>query len=106
MDFIHEHSSLAADDFDSARYAPILAANVKRLRIKEGINKKTFALMIGIGRPFLNKIENGVADARLSVIVKMADALGTTPQELLTDYATKESASDEPVEAVRHIRLT
>ena len=35
--------------------------------------------MIGVGRPFLNKIENGLADPRLSVITKIADALDTTP---------------------------
>lgn len=106
MAFIHEHSSLAADRFDNARYAPILAANVKRLRKKEGINKKTFALMLGIGRPFLNKIESGVADVRLSVIVKMADTLRTTPQDLLTDHTIQESKAANHIETVRHARLT
>lgn len=101
-----EHSSLA-EDLDHTRYAPVLAENVKRLRKQENINKKRFALMVGIGRPFLNKIESGKADARLSVIVKMADALGTTPIDLLTDHAEQQDASEEPpFRIVRHVRLT
>lgn len=66
------------------RFAPIFAANVQRLRKQAKINKKRFALMVGIGRPFLNKIEDGTANPRLDVVVRIADALDTTPQELLS----------------------
>lgn len=39
--------------------------------------------MVGIGRPFLDRIESGTADPRISIIVRMADALETTPEQLL-----------------------
>ncbi|OUO90573.1 hypothetical protein B5F40_06345 [Gordonibacter sp. An230] len=65
------------------RFAPVFAANVQRLRKQAKINKKRFALMVGIGRPFLDKIEDGTANPRLDVMVRIADALDTTPQELL-----------------------
>lgn len=65
------------------RLSPIIGINVKRLRTKAHIKKKTFALMVGIGRPFLDRIESGVADPRISIIVRMADALETTPEQLL-----------------------
>ncbi|BAK45875.1 helix-turn-helix domain-containing protein [Eggerthella sp. YY7918] len=100
------HSSLIDGDPDATRFAPILAENVVYLRKQAKINKKTFALMVGIGRPFLNKIENGTANARLSVIVKMADALGTTPDYLLTAHPTPPATNDRmPSRAIRHARL-
>lgn len=40
--------------------------------------------MTGISRPFLDRIESGEANPRISIIETMAAALGTTPQELLT----------------------
>ena len=64
--------------------ACVLGANVARLRRRAKINKKTFCLMVGIGRPFLNRIENGQANPRLSVLESLAEALETTPQDLLT----------------------
>ncbi len=64
--------------------ACVLGANVARLRKRTKINKKTFCLMVGIGRPFLDRIESGRADPRLSVLESLAEALETTPQDLLT----------------------
>lgn len=81
-----EHSNPLGEEPVARKCAPILAENVKRLRTKARINKKTFALMVGIGRPFLNKIENGEANPRLSILEKMADALETTPEYLLTHH--------------------
>ena len=108
MDFMPEHSSLDEDDAIHTRYAPILAENVKRLRKQANINTKRFALMVEIGRPFLNKIENGTANPRLSVIVKMADALETTPGDLLKDSRERCGKSDrrEPLDGeTRHAQL-
>lgn len=65
------------------RLAPCVGSNVKRLRTQARIKKKTFALMVDIGRPFLDRIENGTADPRLSIIVRMADALEVAPEDLL-----------------------
>ena len=79
----------------------ILGRNVTRLRKQAKITKQKFALMVGVGRPFLNRIENGIADPRLSVILRLADALETTPQELLTN------PGEPPTQSMpkRHARL-
>lgn len=79
----------------------ILGRNVTRLRKQAKITKQKFALMVDVGRPFLNHIENGTADPRLSVILRLAEALETTPQELLTD------PGEAPVQNApkRHARL-
>ncbi|RDB64327.1 XRE family transcriptional regulator [Gordonibacter sp. 28C] len=80
----------------------MLGRNVTRLRKQAKITKQKFALMVNVGRPFLNRIENGTADPRLSVILRLAAALDTTPQELLTDQSEAPTKSDA---STRHARL-
>ncbi len=62
----------------------ILAYNVKRLREHEGMNKSKFSLVAGISRPTLDKIEDGRCDAQLSLLHKLASALGVTSVALIT----------------------
>lgn len=64
-------------------YTIALGSNIKRLRTRAKITKTRFSLMLGIGRPMLNQIESGKANPRLELICAMAEALETTPQELL-----------------------
>ncbi len=81
---------------DTARYplitkpasslAQTLATNVTTLRSQQGLNKQMFALMAGISRPMLNRIESGEADTRLSYVQRIADALGVEPTYLLTPH--------------------
>ena len=60
-----------------------LGRNVMHLRKTQRINKQTFALMVGISRPYLDQIEAGTADARISLVTQLAEALAISPQELL-----------------------
>ena len=108
-----QRQSVADENAERFRFTPVFAANVQRLRKQAKINKKRFALMVGIGRPFLNKIEDGTANPRLDVVVRIADALDTTPQELLsapTDE-TREAHEAKPARTfssslgTRHSRL-
>lgn len=78
---IHQHAALD----DTVGNAVWLGHNVTRLRKAAKITKQKFALMVGVGRPFLNRIEQGTADPRLSIIKRLADALDTTPQALLSE---------------------
>ena len=79
-----------------AECARIVGANVKRLRLAAKMNKYTFTLMLGIGRPYLNSIESGKANPRLSSLVVLAEALETTPIDLLTDHDVKDYPSHPP----------
>lgn len=81
-----EHPAHTADQTDSPAEwrSYVLGSNVNRLRRRSKINKTTFCLMLGISRPYLNRIERGDANPRISLVEKMAAALGTTPQSLLT----------------------
>lgn len=78
------HSNPLTDSsFDAPSLAKMLGRNVKALRKSEHITKTRFAAMVGIGRPLLNKIENGTADVRLSRVEDLASALDTTAEYLL-----------------------
>ena len=61
----------------------IVGNNVERLRIDEGLTKTKLCAMAGITRPTLNKIESGAGDPRLSMMVKVAKALGVEVEDLL-----------------------
>ncbi|MEE8722748.1 MAG: helix-turn-helix transcriptional regulator [Eggerthellaceae bacterium] len=63
-----------------------MATNVTALRSQQGLSKQMFALMAGISRPMLNRIESGEADTRLSYVQRIADALGVEPTYLLTPH--------------------
>jgi transcriptional regulator with XRE-family HTH domain len=65
----------------------VFGRNVKRIRIDQGINKKSFALICGISRQLLDKIESGTADVRLSYVQRIADALSVKPVVLLVSQA-------------------
>ena len=79
-----QHSDPLTDaTFDAPSLAETLGRNVKALRKDERITKTRFAAMVGIGRPLLNKIENGTANVRLSLVEELASALDSTPHFLL-----------------------
>ena len=66
----------------------IVGSNVARLRTQQKLKKYVLASMAGVSRPYLNKIEKGKADLRLSRLQNLAEALGVTVCTLVT-------ASDE-----------
>ncbi len=89
MEFQYEHSEFEepVDQYEECakELSSAFGCRVRNKRKQAKLTKKLFALMVGIGRPFLDKIENGTADVRLSVVVRIAKALETTPSQLLAD---------------------
>ena len=90
MQAVHEHSPLNDDEPDQSRFSPVLGENVRRMRSYSNITKTRLALMVSIGRPLLNRIEDGTADVRLSVVTKLADSLATTPSFLLAKHSDED----------------
>ena len=72
--------------FDAPYWRVVLGDNVHRLRMKQGIPKKTFSLMVGISRPLLDRIERGEADLRISYLTKVADGLSVSVLDLLDPH--------------------
>lgn len=62
----------------------VIGFNVERLRKRAGISKVRFCEMLGIGRPTLDKIEDGEHDIRLSLLVKIAEVLEVRAVDLMT----------------------
>ena len=63
----------------------LLSINVSRLRSEQKLTKTTFALMTGITRQTISKIERGASDVRLSYVERMADVLCVEPSDLIDD---------------------
>lgn len=90
-------------------YSIALGSNIQRLRTQAKITKTRFSLMLGIGRPMLNRVESGKANPRLELICAMAEALETTPQELLNIPKEQlEQPEKPPKNAIdkQHLRST
>ena len=60
-----------------------LGAKVRKLRTAQGISQRQLALMTGISRSYLWKIETGTADIGIDVLIKIAHALDTQVCELI-----------------------
>jgi transcriptional regulator with XRE-family HTH domain len=60
-----------------------LAANIKRLRERKGHTQQELADLSGVPRPTIANLESGGANPTLSVLLKVADSLGATIEELV-----------------------
>ena len=61
-----------------------LGQKVRALRQARGLTQEQLAHDVGIDLTYLGGIERGRRNPSLRVIVRMAQALGVTPPELLT----------------------
>ena len=60
-----------------------LAANLRRIRKGQGLSQEQFALEDDIDRTYISGIERGVRNPTITVVEKIANALGVTIGELL-----------------------
>lgn len=56
---------------------------IKEFRHAKKLTQKQLAEKVGISRNFLSEIENGKYDIRLSLLCNIAEALDTTPKQLI-----------------------
>lgn len=68
---------------ENVREKKSLGAKVRKLRTAQGISQRQLALMTGISRSYLWKIETGTADIGIDVLIKIAHALDTQVCELI-----------------------
>ena len=76
------------------KYRLELSRNVYRHRVKLGLSQQALADKAGIHRVTIGEIENMKKLPRLDSIVRIAHALGTSPEELLGrwHFVAKEDA--------------
>lgn len=68
-----------------------LGSRVRQLRYEHQINRKQFALMIGMDRGYLAGIETGKYNATFDKLVDIADGFGITLSELLAGVDDQDS---------------
>lgn len=68
---------------ENVREKRSLGAKVRELRIAQGVSQRQLALMTGISRSYLWKIETGTADIGIDVLIKIARALDAQVHELI-----------------------
>jgi transcriptional regulator with XRE-family HTH domain len=66
-----------------------LAANLKRLRKKTGLSQQAFAYEHGIDRTYISGIERGSRNPTITVVERLAEALGVDVQELFAPVPGK-----------------
>lgn len=70
---------------DSERYHSkrgALGNNIARLRLTRGITQKRLALMTGMNKGYLCDVENGKANISINKLLRIAEALDVSLQEL------------------------
>jgi transcriptional regulator with XRE-family HTH domain len=72
-----------------------LASVIRRMRTERGITQEGLAFRAEVTVATLSRIERGVTNPAWTTVVKIARALGVTPQELA---ATAEAAREPPAE--------
>lgn len=60
-----------------------LGRNLRRLREEKGLSQEDFAFEAGIHRTYVSDIERGARNPTVSIVEKLAHALGTTASELV-----------------------
>lgn len=60
-----------------------LGTNLRRLREAKGLSQEGFAFEAGIHRTYVSDIERGARNPTITVVEKLALALGVTASDLL-----------------------
>ena len=60
-----------------------LGTNLRRLREAKGLSQEAFAFEAGIHRTYVSDIERGARNPTITVVDKLAIALGVTASDLL-----------------------
>lgn len=63
----------------------IFGSNCRRYREKTGFSQENFAIEKNLQRTFYGDVERGKRNLTLANILKIADALGVSPQALFDD---------------------
>jgi transcriptional regulator with XRE-family HTH domain len=66
-------------------WAKVVGRNVRRLRKERGLTQEQLALDAGIDLTYLGGIERGRRNPSVSVLGRIAAALGSAPSRLLED---------------------
>ena len=68
------------------RLAETLGANVRELRLEQGLSITKLSYISKISRALIREIERGTSDVRLSYVERLAAALCVDAEQLFVDF--------------------
>lgn len=68
-----------------------IASNIKRYRAEKGVAQEKLALIAGVDRTMVSKIERELTNPSIETLLKLANVLGVTVSALLDDAAQKQA---------------
>ena len=71
----------------------LIGARIRRYREKNGLSQEELAALINISSRHLSKIETGIKNPSLSLVLNTANALHVSADELLADYLNGSATS-------------
>lgn len=78
------------------QYLAYLGANVRRLRLKQGMTQPELAESIDMDLRFLQRIESGAVNLRFHSFIRLAERLGVAPAVLLRKVKVHEKVRGRP----------
>lgn len=66
--------------------AELFGSTLRRIRKERGLSQEALAERTGLSTNFIGEMERGLKAPGLTVIVRLARALGTSVQELLAEF--------------------
>lgn len=70
----------------------VVRENIVARRKSLGMSQKALAEKMGLEQPYISDVERGIRNPMLDTIARFADALKTTPRDLLTPEKFSEPA--------------
>ncbi len=67
----------------SDAYLAALGRSVRRYREKLGLSQEQFAFEVELDRTYVSGIERGIRNPTVATLIRLTQALGTTPAGLL-----------------------
>lgn len=70
----------------------LVARNIKKLRVQQGISQENLAVDAGIDRTYVSRLERGLENPTVAVLERLADALAAN----IVDFFTLPAPGERP----------
>lgn len=67
----------------------VVGRNLRAYRLRKGLSQEAFAEVLGVHRTYMGSVERGERNLTLQTVEGLAESLGITPMELLTEDAER-----------------
>jgi transcriptional regulator with XRE-family HTH domain len=89
----------AASCYERKQVARAFGATLRAARLQRGVSQDQLGILCDFDRTYPSLLERGLRHPTLRMLLRLADALGTAPERLVTDTVARlreEAAVREP----------